>query len=110
MMRAWEIISEHITPSRPVTLRALHKIKHQERKQKADLDWRTNVLFPVMYARDDSREMEFSKRELELDRREITLDKREAQLDLIQQQVEQSSEAREAIRKMAKRAIDSGTG
>ena len=105
-MRAREFISEYITPSRPVTLRSLNQIKHQERKRDADFEWRTKVLMPAMYGLDDQPDFESERRELELDRREIALDKREAELDLLQQQLEQSAETRDAIRKMAKHAIE----
>ncbi len=106
-MRAWEIISEDITPTMPVTLKALNLINRQKRKQDAKYEWRTKVLMPVMYGLDYPGDAESERRELELDRREIALDKREAELDLIQQKLAQSSEARDAIRKMAKHAIKS---
>jgi len=63
---------------------------------------------PAMYGLDDPSDIEAERRELELDRREVALDKREAELDIFQKQIEQSSEARDAIKKMAKRAIDAG--
>jgi hypothetical protein len=106
-MRAREFILEYISPSKPVTLRSLNLLNRQKRKHDADYDWRTKVLMPAMYGLNHPDDIDSERRELELDRREIALDKREAELDLIQQQIEQSSEARDAIRKMAKHAIES---
>ncbi len=106
-MRAREFISEYITPSKSVSLKSLNILNRQKRKHDAEYEWRTKVLMPVMYGLDYPGDAESERRELELDRREIALDKREAELDLIQQKLAQSSEARDAIRKMAKHAIKS---
>ncbi len=100
MMRAREFISEYITPSKSVSLKSLNILNRQKRKHDAEYEWRTKVLMPVMYGLDYPGDAE-------LDRREIALNKREAELDLIQQKLEQSSEARNAIKKMAKHAIES---
>jgi len=105
-MRAWEIISEHITPSKPLTLKALHKIRHQE-QHRIDADKERHAFMSIMYADDGQQDVTLDRRELEQDRREIALDKREAELDLIQQQMEQSAETRDAIKRMAKHAIES---
>ena len=103
-MRAWEFIREEITPSKPVTIRALHNIKHEERRrEKAEAERR--ALWPIIYGRDDARDIELAKRELDQDRREIALDKREAELDLLDQQLKQSEEYHDAVRKMAKSDI-----
>lgn len=106
-MRAREFILEYVTPSKPVTLRSLNLLKRQKRKYDAEYEWRTKVLMPAMYGLDQPDDIESERRELDLDRREIALDKREAEIDLLQQQLEQSAEARDAIRKMAKHAIES---
>jgi len=105
-MRAWEIVNEHITPSKPITLRALHKIRQQEQRR-IDAEKKRHAFMSIMYADDGQQDMALDRRELEQDRREMALDKREAELGLIQQQMEQSAETRDAIKRMAKHAIES---
>jgi hypothetical protein len=107
MMRAREFISEYITPSTPVTLRSLNLLNRQKRKHDAEYEWRTKVLMPAMYGHDHPDDIKSERRALVLDHREIALDKREAELELIQQRLEQSTGVRDAIRKMAKHAIES---
>ena len=51
-MRAREFISEHNTPSNPVTLNALNQFNRQKRKHDAEYEWRTKVLMPAMYGLD----------------------------------------------------------
>ena len=75
-MRAWEILTEHEArnpPSKPVTLRALHKIKHEQR-HRDESEARRRLLLPIIYGLDDPRDMEIHKREMGLDRREIAMD------------------------------------
>ena len=83
-MRAWEFMNENVgrlTPSKPMTLRALHKIKHEQRRREKSEARRLRLL-PIMYGQDDPREIDLAKRELDQGRRELELDKREAELGL----------------------------
>jgi hypothetical protein len=111
-MRAWEILTEHddrYPPSKPLTLRALHKIKHEQRQREKN-EARRRRLLPIMYGQDDQREIEIAKRDLDNDRREIALDKREAELDLLNQQIQQSEKSHDHIKNMAKRWISKNDG
>lgn len=106
-MRAREFITEYITPSEPITLRSLNKIKQQElRHQESEKN--RHELMSIMYAVDDPQEIALDKREQDADRREIELVKREADLDLIQQEIEKSNKSRDIIKKMARYSIESG--
>ncbi len=104
-MRAYEFIREEIIPSKPVTLRSLHKIKHAERRQ-AQVDAERRILMPIMYGIDDPGDDELAQRSLELDRREIDLLKREAELDILDQHLRQSEKYHDVVRKMARHWID----
>lgn len=57
-MRARQILTENedrYPPSKPTTLRTLHKIKHEQcRREETDAGRR--LLMPIMYSHDDPRE------------------------------------------------------
>ena len=106
-MRAWEILTEYEDrgpPSKPMTLRALHQIKHEQRRRE-ESDSQRRLLMPIMYGQDDPREFELAKRELENDRRELELDQRKAEVDLLDQQIQQAEKSHDHIRKMAWREV-----
>lgn len=82
-MRAMEFIQEDVTPSKPVTLRSLHKIKHEQRHQR-DIEAERRLLMQIMYGIDNTHE---------------------AELDLLDQRRRQSEKNQNVVRKMAKSGI-----
>ncbi len=94
-MRAWEFLSEHEIPLKPVTLRALHKMKLEvHAKEKAEQE--RFALFPLMYGNTDHR-----REQLELDRMELELEQLRQEL-----KSETKSSTYKTIGKMAKFGID----
>lgn len=66
-MRAWEFTENLNPPSKPITLRALHKLKI-EAKSKAQGDQERMALMPIMYgdAGRRSEQLELERLELEM--------------------------------------------
>jgi hypothetical protein len=66
-MRAWEILENRNPPSKPITIRALHKMKLEaQAKKKAEQE--RFALFPLMYGDTDYR-----REQLELERMTLEL-------------------------------------
>lgn len=66
-MRAYEILENRDPPSKPVTLRALNKIKHEMRARE-ESERRRLELLPLIYGNPEKR-----RESLELERLELEL-------------------------------------
>jgi len=98
-MRAYEILENRNPPSHPLTLRALHKLKH-EGKAKAESENRRLELLPKMYGNPARR-----REELELERLELEL--RQMKAEIAATVAEVGLKSREAVSDMAKSGIAS---
>jgi hypothetical protein len=99
-MRAWEILTEHEDnnpPSKPVTLRSLHKLKYEmkarEKSEREQLE-----LLPLMYGNPERR-----RERLELDRLELENSKTRAEIAATE--AETAAKSRDRISDMAKSGI-----
>ena len=97
-MRAWEFLGEHRSPpSPPVTLRALHKLKHEMRAREKSEQERF-ALFPLIYG-----DMDRKREQLELERMELEM----AQLrgEIAATEAETAAKSAMVIHKNAKSGI-----
>jgi len=96
-MRAYEILENRNPPSHPLTLRALHKLKH-EGKAKAESENQRLELLPKMYGNPARR-----REELELERLELELAQMKAEIAATVAEV--GLKSREAVSDMARAGI-----
>ena len=96
-MRAWEILENYDPPSKPLTLRALHKMKH-EGKAREESENRRLELMPKMYG-NPARRREI----LELERLELELAQMRAEITATEAEV--GLKSREAVSDMARSGI-----
>jgi hypothetical protein len=99
-MRAYEILENRNPPSHPLTLRALHKLKH-EGKAKEESENRRLELLPKMYGNPARR-----REELELERLELELKQMRAEIAATVAEV--GLKSREAVSNMARSGIAAG--
>jgi hypothetical protein len=100
-MRAHEFISEEdygVSISQPVTLRNLHKMKHEKRRDEASERQRLAIM-RVMYV-DPASEQE----RLELERLRLGLEKMKA--EIVATNAETNAKTKEAISSMAQSGIE----
>ncbi len=98
-MRAYEILENRDPPSHSLTLRALHKLKHEEKARK-DSERERLTLLPVIYGN-----LEWRREELELERLELEL--RQMKAEIAATVAEVGLKSREAVSDMAKSGIAS---
>ena len=96
-MRAYEILENRNPPSQPLTLRALHKLKHVERAREESEIARL-ALLPVIYGN-----LERRREELELERLELELAQMRAEIAATVAEV--GLKSREAVSDMARSGI-----
>ena len=96
-MRAYEFLENRNPPSHPLTLRALHKLKH-EGKAREESENRRLELLPKMYGNPARR-----REELELERLELELAQMRAEIAATEAEV--GLRSREAISDMARSGI-----
>ncbi len=96
-MRAYEILENRNPPSHPLTLRALHKLKNEEKARKESERERL-ALLPKMYGNPARR-----REELELERLELELAQMRAEIAATVAEIELKS--REAVSDMARSGI-----
>jgi hypothetical protein len=97
-MRAWELTENSDPPSKPITIRALHKLKI-EAKAKAQHDQERMAFMPIMYGDADRR-----REQLELERLELELAQLRA--DINATNAETATKSAMVIHKNAKSGID----
>ena len=73
-MRAYEFLENRNPPSHPLTLRALHKLKHESKARKNSERERLELL-PLIYGNPDRR-----RERLELERLELELEQMKAEI------------------------------
>ena len=98
-MRAYEILENRNPPSHPLTLRALHKLKHEGRAKEESENRRLELL-PKMYGNPARR-----RECLELERLELELVQMKAEIAATVAEV--GLKSREAVSDMAKSGIAS---
>ena len=96
-MRAYEILENRNPPSHPLTLRALHKLKH-EGKAKEESERERLALLPLIYGN-----LEWRREELELERLELELAQMRAEIAATEAEV--GLKSREAVSDMARSGI-----
>ena len=96
-MRAWEILENRVTPSRPITVRHLHKLKKEEHRRLA-VDQERKALIPIMYG-----STKWHQEQLELERTELELAQMRA--EVAGTKAETKSKTKEAISDMARSGI-----
>ena len=99
-MRAWEILTEHEDnnpPSKPVTLRSLHKLKHEGRAREESENRRLELI-PKMYGNPARR-----REMLELERLELELMQMRAEIAAAE--AETKGKSRDRVSDMAKSGI-----
>ncbi len=72
-MRAWELKEHSDPPTKPITIRALHKLKI-EAKAKAQQDQERMAFMPIMYADSDRRREQLELERLELEMAQLRAD------------------------------------
>ena len=99
-MRAWEILDEQVLPpSKPISLRLLHKLK-LEAKHKAQQEQERFALFPLMYGNADIRR---ERRELE----RLELEMAQLRAEILATQTETASKSAITLHQNAKSGIKS---
>jgi hypothetical protein len=93
-MRAYEILENLDPPSKPVTLRSLHKLKH-EMKAREESKNRRLELVAVMYGNPEKH-----RERLELEQLELSL--RQTRAEIAATEAEAAAKSREAVSDMAK--------
>ena len=96
-MRAYEILENRNPPLYPLTLRALHKLKNEEKVRK-DSERERLALLPVIYGN-----LEWRREELELERLELELAQMRAEIAATEAEV--GLKSREAVSDMARSGI-----
>ncbi len=96
-MRAYEILENYDPPSKPVTLRALHKLKHQSKLRSA-AQQQHKALYPIMYSNTQWR-----RERLELERMELELAQMRAEIAATE--AETKAKNTDAISDMARSGI-----
>lgn len=96
-MRAYEILENRNPPSQPITLRALHKIKHEMRAREESENRRLELVV-VMYGNPERR-----REQLELERLELELAQMRAEIAATE--AEAVVKSREVVSDMAKSGI-----
>ncbi len=96
-MRAYEILENLDPPSHPLTLRALHKLKH-ESKAREESERERLTLLPVIYGN-----LEWRREELELERLELEL--AQMRVEFAATEAEVGLKSREAVSAMARSGI-----
>ncbi len=96
-MRAYEILENYDPPSKPVTLRALHKLKHQSKLRSA-AQQQHKALYPIMYSNTQWR-----REQLELERMELELSQLRAEIAAME--AETKAKNTDAISDMARSGI-----
>ncbi len=114
-MRAYEILENYDPPSKPVTLRSLHKLKHETRARE-ESENRRRELMPKMYGNPARRRerLELERLELELAqlRAEIAATEAEAGVksrmvvsDMARSGIKAQNQSEQKITAMAKRGL-----
>ena len=98
-MRAWEILQNTRPPQNKITLRGLHKMKHEARR-KAREEQERAILMSLMYADNHGR-----REQLELERMELEMAQLRA--EILATNVETASKSAMALNKNAKSGIAS---
>ncbi len=96
-MRAYEILENYDPPSKPLTLRALHKLKHQSKLRSA-AQQQHKALYPIMYSNTRWR-----REQLEIERMELELSQLRA--DIAATEAETNAKNPDAISDMAHSGI-----
>ena len=96
-MRAYEFLENRNPPSHPLTLRALHKLKHESKARKESERERL-ALLPVIYGN-----LEWRREELELERLELELAQLRAEIAATE--AEAGLKSRSAVSDMARSGI-----
>ena len=96
-MRAYEILENRNPPSQPITLRALHKLKHEMRAREESENRRLELV-AVMYGNPERR-----REQLELERLELELAQMKAEIAATEAEV--GLKSREAVSDMARSGI-----
>ena len=99
-MRAYEILENRNPPSHPLTLRALHKLKHEEKARKESERERL-ALLPLIYGN-----LERHRERLELERLELEMAQMKAEIAATEAEV--GLKSREAVSDMARSGIAAG--
>ncbi len=96
-MRAYEILENRDPPSKPITIRSLHKLKH-ESKLRSAAQQQHKALYPIMYSNTQWR-----REQLELERMELELSQLRAEIAATQ--AETKAKNTDAISVMARSGI-----
>ena len=96
-MRAYEFLENRNPPSHPLTLRAIHKLKHEGRAREESENRRLELL-PRMYGNPEIR-----RERLELERLELEL--RQMRAEIAATEAEIGLKSREAVSDMARSGI-----
>ena len=96
-MRAYEILENRNPPSHPLTLRALHKLKH-ESKAREESERERLALLPLIYGN-----LERRRERLELERLELEMAQMKAEIAATEAEV--GLKSREAVSDMARSGI-----
>ncbi len=99
-MRAYEILENYDPPSKPITLRAVHKLKHETRAREESENRRLELM-PKMYGNPARR-----RECLELERLELELAQMKAEIAATEAEV--GLKSREAVSDMARSGIAAG--
>ena len=99
-MRAYEILENRNPPSKPLTLRALHKLKHDTRAREESENRRLEFL-PKMYGNPTRR-----REMLELERLELEMSQLRAEIAATEAEV--GLKSRKAVSDMARSGIAAG--
>ncbi len=96
-MRAYEFLENRNPPSKPLTLRALHKLKH-EGKAREESERERLELLPLIYGNPERR-----RERIELERLELELEQMKAEIAATE--AETAGKSREAVSDMARSGI-----
>ncbi len=96
-MRAYEILENRNPPSKPITLRALHKLKRQS-KLRSTAQQQHKALYPIMYSNTQWR-----REQLEIERMELELSQLRAEIAATE--AETKAKNTDAISDMARSGI-----
>ncbi len=96
-MRAYEILENRDPPSKPITLRALHKLTHQSKLRSA-AQQKHKALYPIMYSNTQWR-----RERLEIERLELEMIQLKAEIAATE--ADTAAKSREAVSNMARSGI-----
>ncbi len=96
-MRAYEILENRNPRSKPITIRSLHKLKH-ESKLRSAAQQQHKALYPIMYSN-----TQWQREQLELERMDLELIQLRTEIDATE--AETKAKSRDAISDMARSGI-----